>query len=159
MYWSSLNQNSPAVHVHGPRVAEEAQFLDVRHAVGDELEPGPVVECLVHGLQSVGRAPPIRRQRRRGAVVVQEVAPASRVLKRPPVEVVGDFELRAPVRGVEDRRERPGVDVPGILDIAGVDAVAERVRVVGAGPAAALFVHAVEREENAQPVAHVVEKL
>ena len=63
------------------------------------------------------------------------------------------------MRGVEDRRERPGVDVPGILDIAGVDAVAERVRVVGAGPAAALLVYAVGRDENAQPVAHVVEKL
>ena len=37
--------------------------------------------------------------------------------------------------------------------------VAERVRVVGAGPAGALFAHAVERKENAQPVARVVEKL
>ena len=154
-----LEPEEPRCPRPGSRIAEEPQFLDVRDAVGDELESGPVVVDLVHRLQRVGHATPIGREWGHRIVVIQEVATARGVLEGSPVEVVGDLELRAPVRGIEFRRERAGINVPGILDVLGVHVVAERVRIVGAGPAGALFAHAVEREENAQPVARVVEKL
>ena len=61
--------------------------------------------------------------------------------------------------GIEIGGEGAGDDIARIADIVGIDAIAQRVGVVGAGIASAGFVDIVARQQDAQPVGRFEQEL
>ena len=74
-------------------------------------------------------------------------------------KVVRAFEAHAPMLDVEIGRDSAGYDVARIFDVVGVDAVAKRVGVIGAGPAGAGFMHVIGGDQEAQFVARLPQYL